>query len=645
MCGIFGVFGSLFSNVIDNKDYTQFIRHRGPDDRGSWINKQFNICLCHTRLSILDLSSDGSQPMVSDDDRYVLVYNGEIYNCQTLRNELLEKGYIFRGASDTEVLLQLFLSDGMKMLTKLNGIFSFAIWDNHEEKLFIARDALGVKPLYYALVDNSIVFSSEIKAILPLLHSNQKVDVNALQKYLTFLWSPGEQSPVKAIKKLSPGEALLISNTVGVKKWCWYKLPFFKQRKMISDEKSKIIIDVATHLRNAVHKQLLSDVPVGSFLSGGLDSSAIVAFANELKHDIPCFTIKTNGVQESGFIDDFPYAEKVANYLNVPLHVVSIDASKMASDIENMVAMLDEPLADPAALNVLYICRLAKENGIKVLLSGAGGDDLFTGYRRHYATNLDQWLKLIPTGLRSMIERSSQSLNMSNSFYRRLAKLFKGSSLVGDEKIINYFRWADKNLIQSLFTQEVREEMEGVDSAEVMFDFLGELPKNTGDLERMLALEQRFFLSDHNLIYTDKMSMASGVEVRVPFLDHDLVEFASRIPIKYKQRGSVGKWVLKKAMEPYLPKDIIYRPKTGFGAPLRRWIKFELSELLTDLLSEESLLKRGIFDTNAVHKLIESNESGRIDASYTLFSLMCIEIWCRQYLDKQFNYQRVYSGF
>jgi asparagine synthase (glutamine-hydrolysing) len=328
----------------------------------------------------------------------------------------------------------------------------------------------------------------------------------------------------------------------------------------------------------------------------------------------------------------------------VALDVVTIDSSKMASGLENMVAMLDEPLADPAPLNVLYISQLAKEKGIKVLLSGTGGDDIFTGYRRHRAIQLDWWLRLIPPNLRSSIENYTSSLNKTKPFLRRLAKLFNGSCLLGDERIINYFRWADEKLICSLFTPEVRKDLNGISAVEPMLEFLKPLPKETSQLERMLALEQRFFLADHNLTYTDKMSMATGVEVRVPFLDVDLVEFSSKIPVKYKQRGSVGKWVLKKAMEPYLPRDVIYREKTGFGAPLRRWIRFELRELLGDILSEESLKKRKIFDPKAVRLLIKNNDTGVVDASYTLLSLMCIEIWCRQFIDGQINYKKVYGS-
>jgi asparagine synthase (glutamine-hydrolysing) len=640
MCGIFGVFGELNTHKI--KVASMLLKHRGPDDYGLFYDGDNNVTIAHTRLSIQDLSHRGHQPMISNDGSVALVFNGEIYNCNSLRDTLIEQGFYFNGQSDTEVLLNLYLDEDVNMLSYLNGIFSFAIWDARKNFMFLARDALGVKPLYYAYTEHSFIFASEIKAIIPILSPCLSIDHKALQQYLTFLWSPGEKSPLKNIKKLPPGEAMLVRDSKIDKKWKWYQLPVFKNSKLISP--SKRISGVESHLRKAVHKQMLSDVPVGAFLSGGLDSSAIVTFARELNPKIPCFTIETSGGQEEGMADDLPYAKKVAKHLDVPLHVVSIDSDKMAAGLENMVVMLDEPLADPAPLNVLYISQLARDNGIKVLLSGTGGDDIFSGYRRHHAIRLDKYLQLIPPDIRSGIENFTSSMNKTNSFYRRLSKLFNGSTLEGDERIVNYFRWADDKTVRSLFTKEVRAELEAVDAAEPMFDFLHKLPDDLESLERMLALEQRFFLADHNLTYTDKMSMAAGVEVRVPFLDLDLVEYAAQIPNKYKQNRSVGKWVLKKAMEPYLPHEVIYRPKTGFGAPLRRWMQFELRELLGDLLSEESLRKRSVFDSKAVHQLIKKNDSGVVDASYTLLSLMCIEIWCRQFVDGKFDYKKVYGN-
>ena len=629
MCGIVGVFGGDLNSL---NSANSLISHRGPDDDGIYINRTLNIGLGHRRLSILDTSSFGHQPMFSDDGKLVLVFNGEIYNYKELRSDLKRKGFVFQGKSDTEVLLKLYLSEGKKMLSKLNGIFTFAILDINSELLFLARDALGVKPLYYSTEDNVFAFASEIKALLKLIPNNKELDVESINRYLSFLWCPGDGTPLKSVKKLLPGEAIIVKNGCITDKWLWYKLPILNNTNKNLD-KGRSISGVTKYLRQAVHRQMVADVPLGAFLSGGLDSSAVVAFAKEVNPDIRCFSIETKGKQDKGFVADLPYAKRVAKHLNVSLDVVSIESHRMASDLESMIVQLDEPLADPAALNVLYISQLAREQGIKVLLSGAGGDDLFTGYRRHYALQLERYWGWLPKSVRTGLKGITKNLNTDNSINRRIVKMFNGAGLNSRDRLINYFRWSDDSLLQSLYSPEFRQQLAGSNSNQVMQDFLEPILTSASSLDQMLALEQRFFLTDHNLNYTDKMSMAAGVEIRVPFLDLDLVNFAARIPDKFKQKGSVGKWVLKKAMEPYLPKEVIYRPKTGFGAPLRTWIKHDLQELLRDVLSPDSLNKRGLFSSKAVQQLILDNNNNKIDASYTLFSLLCIEIWCRHYID------------
>tara|TARA_B100000795_G_C22806825_1_gene445590 strand:+ start:244 stop:2139 length:1896 start_codon:yes stop_codon:yes gene_type:complete len=631
MCGIIGISGLV--NEVNLQDGIDLLSHRGPDDRGIFIDKEFSVGLGHTRLSIQDVSSAGHQPMSDTSGDVVIVFNGEIYNFKKLREKLESKGYLFKGHSDTEVLINLYIELGKEMFTHLNGIFALAIWDKRNSSLLISRDALGVKPLYYSTMKNTgVAFASEIKSLLKLLPRNLELNAESINRYLAFLWCPGSGTPFKSIEKLSPGEAIIIKDGSIVDRWSWYKLPIFsKPKKNINKE--KVILGITSHLRQAVHRQMVSDVPLGAFLSGGLDSSSIVAFAKEKDPNIRCFTIETSGKQEAGIIDDLPYAKRVSKYLNVPLDIVTIDSNRMANDLESMVQQLDEPLADPSALNVLYISKLAREQGIKVLLSGAGGDDLFTGYRRHYALQLERYWSWMPKSVRIGLENLTKNLNVNNPTQRRIAKIFNGASFDGQDRLINYFRWSSDSTLHSLYSPEFRRELAESNANSVMQDFLKPIVSNASSLEQMLALEQRFFLADHNLIYTDKMSMAVGVEVRTPFLDLDLVAFSAQIPNRLKQKGSIGKWAFKKAMESYLPKDIIYRPKTGFGAPLRTWMKYELREMLGDLLSIESINKRGLFSAKAVHQLIIDNDKGKIDASYTLLSLLCIEIWCRAYIN------------
>ncbi len=631
MCGIVG-FSGLFDLAALGRA-NDYIAHRGPDDSGIFSDETAAVGLGHRRLSILDLSPLGHQPMASADGAVVLVFNGEIYNFRELRRELEGKGAVFRGHSDTEVLLNLYLAEGEAMLPRLNGIFAFALWDRRQQSMLLARDALGVKPLYYAALDGRFAFASELKALVHLLPDAGALDAAALRRYLTFLWCPGDGTPLTAVRKLLPGEAMVVRYGRIARRWIWYQLPVFHGVTPGLDEQGAVD-GTLMHLREAVRRQMVADVPVGAFLSGGLDSSAIVALARDQNPDIRCFTIEAAGGQEAGATDDLPYARRVARHLGVPLDVVRIDAGRMASDLERVVSQLDEPLADPAPLNVLYISQLAREQGMKVLLSGAGGDDLFSGYRRHRALLAERWWAWLPRGLRLGLATASSGMDQRLAWGRRLGKLFNGAGLDGDARLVNYFRWAGEVDLAALYSADFRAALGDEPAAEPMLAFLRPLPARVSRLERMLALEQRFFLADHNLIYTDKMSMAVGVEVRVPFLDLDLVEFAARIPGGLKQRGRVGKWVLKKAMEPYLPREVIYRPKSGFGAPLRRWMRHELRELLGDLLSADSLKRRGLFEPAAVQRLIADNDAGRVDASYTLLSLLCIEIWCRTYPDR-----------
>ncbi len=630
MCGIIGYSGSFAPPAL--RAGIAAIAHRGPDDSGMFVDEAASVGLGHARLSIIDLSPLGHQPMEALDGAVQLVFNGEIYNYRELRKELEAKGHAFRGHSDTEVILHLYLEEGEKMLSRLNGIFTVAFFDARTGTMLVARDALGVKPLYYTEQPHGIAFASEIKGLLKLVPGLRELDVSALHRYLSFLWCPGEGTPLKAVRKLLPGEAMVLRNGTIERRFTWYELPAFRGVARDLDERASVE-GTERFVRAAVQRQMVADVPVGAFLSGGLDSSAVVAFAREISPDLQCFTIRQIGGAEQGVIDDLPYAEAVATHLGVKLHTVEIEASRMAGDLERMIWQLDEPLADPAPLNVLYICELARQNGMKVLLSGAGGDDLFTGYRRHRAVELERWWNWLPAGVRRSLEGVTAGLDRRRSVARQLAKLFDGAGLSGDARIANYFRWAREDNLLSLYTPEARAALGGATALAPMLEFMKPLPASLPPLERMLALEQRFFLADHNLPYTDKMSMAVGVEVRVPLLDLELVEFAARIPTNIKQKGGVGKWVFKKAMEPYLPHDVIYRPKSGFGAPLRRWMQSELRPLVGDLLGEQSLRRRGLFDPQAVARLIEANQTGRIDANYTLLSLLSIEIWCRRFID------------
>ncbi|HQS58851.1 MAG: asparagine synthase (glutamine-hydrolyzing) [Gallionellales bacterium 35-53-114] len=633
MCGIAGFNGGFSLGAL--KRMGERISHRGPDDSGFFHAPEHRVGLAHRRLSIIDLSPTGSQPMKDASGQVVIIFNGEIYNFRELRAELVSAGFVFRGHSDTEVLLNLYLLCGEEMLQRLNGVFAFAVWDGRVRSLFVARDGLGVKPLYYAKTDTGVVFASELKALLVNPEVKREIDPNAVLMHLTYLWCPAPSTILKGVKKLPPGHAMQIRDGEIQRQWKFYELPYNQAIVDISAKEAASQVEQA--VRTAVERQMVADVPVGAFLSGGLDSSAVVAFAKQAQPDVrlQCFTIGfTDGVDE-GFAEDLPYAKKVSEHLGVDLHTIYVGA-EMADQLETMIYHLDEPLADPAPLNALFICKLAREHGIKVLLSGAGGDDIFSGYRRHYALQKEQYWNWLPHWGRHLLAGGAGLLPTGRPSLRRLRKAFEYADLDKDERLASYFYWGQPARLESLLSDNYRQEINGWRVSEPLIEALHNVPDHTDPLNRMLFLESKFFLPDHNLNYTDKMSMAVGVEVRVPLLDPDLVALAARLPVGYKQHGREGKWIFKKAMEKYLPREVIYRPKTGFGAPLRSWLHSEnkLKPLMMDVLSKNAITRRGIFDSKSVESLIEEDAKGRVDATYTIFSMMCIELWCRKFLDE-----------
>lgn len=634
MCGIAGISGRTDRHRLMAANRCQ--AHRGPDGEGLFIDEAEGVGLAHRRLSILDPRPIGSQPMTDERTGSVIVFNGEIYNFREIRRDLEARGARFRSDCDTEVLLQLLIFDGHAALRRLNGIFALAFWSPRNRELLIARDAFGVKPLYYSDDQMEFVFASEMRGLLELHRGSRTIDPGAIQRYLTFLWCPGDGTPLREVRKLGPGHALLVRDGSICSRWQWTVPPLAGGPSLQQSPASfgVAVEQTERYLREAVHRQLVSDVPIGAFLSGGLDSSSIVAFAREHNPDLQCFSIEIAGGDTDGMPADLPFARLAAQHLGVPLHVETIDAARLEHDVEDMVAQLGEPLADPAALNVRYIARLARQQGIKVLLSGAGGDDIFTGYRRHRALAFDRCWQLLPQALRTALENQSSSLTRKWPVSRRLAKYLSGTSLNGDERIVNYFHWLDGSLRTALLSPQFRRQL-GYELPETpMIQHLSSLPPSAGSMERMLSLEQRFFLPDHNLAYTDRMSMREGVEVRVPFLDPDLVGLASSIPSHMKQRRSQGKFVLKKAMEPHLPPEIIWRPKTGFGAPVRGWFRGSLDGLVGEYLSTQSIEARGFFDAGTVDWLLKETRRGTVDASYPLFAVMVIEMWCREFLDR-----------
>ena len=640
MCGIVGVVGLGPERTFKMALARAALRRRGPDDAGLWESKSKEVLLAHARLSIVDTTQAGHQPMFSADDRVVMVYNGEIYNFQELRRELATAGEAFVGHSDSEVLVKLFARHGPACFERLNGIFAAAFWERDVETLTLVRDPLGVKPLYISESASGFAFASEMKALLRCGFVEPRLNPQAVLAHLGYLWSPGSATVVQGIRKLLPGHVVRVRHGKVVSDTRYRDIGFNQQTAPAND--AQAALQVAAAVKEAVGRQMVSDVPLGAFLSGGLDSSAVVAFGQQHRQQqssgnagkLQCFSIEvTEGsTAAEGFAEDLPYARRVAAHLGVDLHVVQA-GREMMDRVPEMVYLLDEPTPDPAALNTLLIAELARAQGIKVLLSGTGGDDVFTGYRRHFALMQERWWGAWPQPVRHGLSALAGQLPVGTPLGRRVAKAFQYAGEDANHRLASYFLWIDPSQALRLLTPEFRSGLDEESLYAPLLQTLAHVPPDTEPMNRMLYLECKHFLADHNLNYTDKMAMAAGVEVRVPLLDMDLVRLAGSLPVNMKQRGRVGKWIFKKAMEPYLPHDVIYRPKTGFGVPLRKWLQGVLKPMVDEVLSPRSLSTRGVFDPAAVRQLVESDRSGRVDASYTIFGLVCLELWCRQYID------------
>ncbi len=633
MCGIAG-FSGQFSPELPQK-MVNAIAHRGPDDHGIWLSDDGQIGLGHARLSIIDLSPDGHQPMASSDGQLQLVFNGEIYNFKDLRKQLEECGHIFKSSSDSEVLLYMYREHGCEMLPRLNGIFAFAIYDKAAQTIFLARDHLGIKPLYYSETETGTIFCSELKGLLQFTGLAKEIDLQAVNYHLAYIWNPAPHTMFKSVSKMLPGNACIIKDGKIEQLWQWYQPPFNDQRLEMNDR--DIPQALALQLEKAVERQLVADVPVGAFLSGGLDSSAVVAMMRKLMPDRPikCYCIGFDTDDEvEGCPADLPYAKKVAKHLKVDLEEIRIKPQQLIERLAELIWFLDEPQADPAPVNAMFIAEKARADGIKVLLSGAGGDDIFTGYRRHHALKTEFFWSWLPENARKKLRKLVlKYTDVRSAWGRRLVKVFANAHLPEQKRLLNYYQWSPDQVRKAIFAPEYRKEIDFDKTSCILENALNAMCHDSDPINHMLFLDTRFFLPDHNLNYTDKTCMRYGVEARVPLLDPELIDFACKIPPRLKQTFTNGKAVFKKAMEPFLPHDVIYRKKTAFGAPLRQWVRNDLRQIISTMLSREKVDQRGIFDGQAVEKLILDDQQGKLDGSYTVFSILCIEIWCQLFID------------
>lgn len=635
MCGIVGYYGDFTPRLLSRMNDIQ--AHRGPDASGVYYAEDAPVALGHRRLSIIDLSPAGAQPMRDAKNKCVITFNGEIYNYRELRQGLIRDGFSFNSSSDTEILLNLYLRDGERMLTLLNGIFAFAIFDTRDKSLFLARDGFGVKPLYYSTTPKGFLFASELKALLLEPTLDRQISHEALHYYLSYSWAPSPWTMLREVRKLEPGRSMTVKDGRITDSRTFYSIPV--KTGEIRCNEAEAIQMVHSALAVAVQRQMVADVPVGAFLSGGLDSSSICAFARKHVSDgkLRCFTIEAQGFEEEGFVDDLKYARQMASYLGVTLEVIQAGAKEISDHMEKMVYHMDEPLADTASINTMMIAKLARDCGITVLLSGTGGDDIFAGYERHLALELEKLWSWTPVKFRKLMSKLAMALPIHSPLMRRLAKVFRFSDLTPDERIAGYFHLNHPEIEMSILSQESRAALKNERFSDPLMQSLRETDSSLERLERMLYLDAKHYLIDNNLLYTDKMTMAHGIEARVPFLDPELAHIAANLPASMKFHKTTGKYILKQAMKSDLPMDIIERPKTGFGIPIRRLIKNELRESFADLLSEKSVVSRGFFDSKGLQTLLKLDEDRRIDAANLIFTIGCVEMWARQFIDRPMN--------
>jgi asparagine synthase (glutamine-hydrolysing) len=629
MCGICGKLmldGEAMVSPALVKAMADTIYHRGPDDEGYYVSGP--IGLGFRRLSIIDLQT-GHQPVSNENGTIQIVFNGEIYNFRELRALLLSKGHVFRTQSDTEVIVHLYEEFGPECLEKLRGMFAFAIWDENAKTLFLARDRVGIKPLYYCLTNESLVFASEIKAILGDPSIKREIAPEVIDRFLTFLYMPGQETLLKGIQKLAPGHYLLARDGKTVIEQYW-DLHFAEPTTGRSLKNAEA--DLLTLLAEAVNLHMIADVPVGVLLSGGVDSTGVLSFAvNGTDKEISSFTVGFSGKQVA---DERPYARLAAETFGTKHHDMTITANDFAAFLPQYVWHMEEPVCEPPAIAMYYVSKLAS-NYVKVLLSGEGGDEAFAGYSNY--RNL-VWLERAKRGLAPLSGAFARGLGFANSLFRspRVAKYLPLMKAHFPDyyysRTSNPYRNTGNglgNVYSADFVQAIDREYTLRPVRRLQAHVRGQ---NT--LDAMLYIDTKTWLPDDLLIKADKMTMANSVELRVPLLDHQVLEFAASLPPSFKLNGFNTKHILKEALSERIPKAIRDRKKTGFPVPYESWLRNDLKGFVWDVLTDRRTVQRGYFGEGAVKRLLQANSNGT-DYSKEIFSLVSFELWQRTFLERE----------
>jgi asparagine synthase (glutamine-hydrolysing) len=634
MCGICGFVGRSDLGLV--REMTATLAHRGPDGSGERLFEARDgrpaAALGHRRLSIIDTSERGAQPMPYANGRYWITYNGELYNYRELREGLLADGFRFESESDTEVLLALYARDGAASLDRLNGIFAFAIWDDERGEVFLARDRLGVKPLYHSQHGGVLYFASEVKSLLRALPA-PRLRHEAVADYLTFLWVPDPETLFEGVSKLPPGHfARFDGKRLDVRQY--WDLSFAPEER----PEAVWATELRETLQASVRRQMVSDVPLGSFLSGGLDSSAIVAEMTAAAGKVTTYTIgfSPEDLRHEIVPDDIKYARQVGKLFGVDYHEQILEPN-VVDLLPKLVWHLDEPVADPAAITTFLICSAARER-LTVILSGMGGEEMFAGYSRYSAARLGGIADVVPQRVRrSLREFFEGRLTLGRPGRlrgprRNLMKLMRGIDAVPQDRYLTYVSYYRPEEVRRVLSGDLRAAANGHDPFRYHRDYFDRV-RDEHWLNQILYVDAKTFLPCLNLTYTDKMSMAASTEVRVPILDDEVVALAGRIPPALKLKGLKRKYILKKSMEPVLPKEIIWRPKAGFGAPVRAWLVNELAPMVDEVLSPANVAARGLFDPQEVRRLVEANRAGTEDNALRIWALLTLELWQQTFLD------------
>jgi asparagine synthase (glutamine-hydrolysing) len=628
MCGIAGVVGSADEARITGM--TQTMRHRGPDDGAIWVDPERTVALGHRRLSIIDLSAAGRQPMLSPDGRYAITYNDEIFNFQSLRAQLEAKGHAFTSDTDTEVLLLGYAEWGRDVLQRIEGQFAFAIWDRAERRLFAARDHLGIKPLVYSQTRGELLFASEAKALLFANPDLAEPAYENLSHYLAFLWVPHPLSFFRGVRKLPPGHYLewQDGSVETVKYWDVPVVPPGEMREIDPGELHELIGEAA-------RAQLVADVPLGLLLSGGLDSTGLLECVAGAERPVHAFPAVYDDVHRRGdvFEDDQRFAELVAKAFSVPLNELPLKPD-VVRDLSTVIYHLDEPMADPTVI-VNYLITAEAAPTARVLLSGMGADEIFGGYPWHAATTATGSLPMpAPMLLRlvgSLLARLPLAETSLGGRSRRLKLLARHAGKPFKEQLFGYSTYFSADEQAALLEPEVGRLQDP--DLYAAYERCFEYAEATSPLQQILYADLKLFLPCLNLENTDKTSMANSVEMRVPFLDRTLVERAAAMPDAQKVRGLRRKLALRQAFAGRIPEVIQTRRKTGFGPPVRGWVRTDLRVYLNDLLRSRSFRERGLFRQDQVTKLLDDNYAGRHDNAVKLWQLLVLELWHRVFID------------